>query len=360
MTIRAGASIRAGATRRGSSASSPKLDAFTLREIAAATGLSLAPARVSGLVRGCRIQGTGKRSTGSSAHKGLPHWDRAALRRTFKAVRPFSFREASLMRNLTRFALSTGAAALFAGCGASQPPVGAATILQDGRLDAARYSVLHAFKDKAHGYAPQGLIAANGRLYGLTFFGGVTKAPECADGCGVLFTIAIDGSAYKVLRHFSGGSDGAGPIWIFAQGSDLYGVTYQGGGGNCKTQWFTGCGTAFHIGMDGSNYSVLHRFSKPETNGSFPSGLAAFDGGLYGTTLAGGKHRYGTVFRMSLSGANFSLVHSFAANGDGASPTQELAVLKGTLFGTTMHGGTDGYDDGTVFSVNSVRLQEHL
>ena len=260
-----------------------------------------------------------------------------------------------------RYRISIGtAAALLAACGGSQPPIGGPSILQDGRLGAAPYSVLHAFKDKAHGYAPQALIAANGRLYGLTFSGGVTEAPKCADGCGVLFTMAIDGSAYKVLRHFSGGSDGAGPIWIFAKGSSLYGVTYEGGGGNCKTQWFTGCGIAFHIGMDGSNYGVLHRFSKPETNGSFPSGLAPFDGALYGTALAGGKYRYGTVFRMSLSGANFSLVHSFAANGDGASPTQELAVLKGTLFGTTMHGGTDGYDDGTLFSVNAQSVYKNI
>ena len=133
------------------------------------------------------------------------------------------------------------ASAALTGCGGSQPPIGGPSILQDGRLGAAPYSVLHAFKDKAHGYAPQALIAANGRLYGLTFSGGVTEAPKCADGCGVLFTMAIDGSAYKVLRLFSGGSDGAGPIWIFAKGSSLYGVTYEGGGGNCKTQWFTGC-----------------------------------------------------------------------------------------------------------------------
>jgi uncharacterized repeat protein (TIGR03803 family) len=243
--------------------------------------------------------------------------------------------------------------ALLSGCGGSQPPIGAPASIQNGEMDAAQFSVLHAFKDKADGYAPQALIAANGRLYGLTFSGGVRKAPQCADGCGVLFSIAIDGSDYKLLHRFNGGSDGAGPFWLFAQDGKLYGVTYEGGAGNCKTQWFTGCGAAFRIGIDGSNYGVLHRFANPETNGSFPSGLAAFNGELYGTALAGGKHRYGAIFRMSLSGADFFLVHSFAANGDGASPTEELTVLKGTLFGTTIHGGTDGYDDGTVFSVNA-------
>ncbi|MGB8965278.1 MAG: choice-of-anchor tandem repeat GloVer-containing protein [Candidatus Cybelea sp.] len=260
-----------------------------------------------------------------------------------------------------RFALSGCVAAIMlAACGGSQPPIGAPAFLQNGEMDGAQYSVLHAFKDKAFGYAPQAVITANGRLYGLTFFGGYTEAQKCGSGCGVLFSMATDGSAYKVLHRFMGGSDGAGPIWIFAKGSSLYGVTYEGGGGACKTQWFTGCGTAFHIGLDGSSYSVLHRFSSPKTNGSFPSGLAAFTGELYGTTFAGGKRGYGTVFRMDVLGADFSIVHSFAANGDGASPNPELAVLKGTLFGTTMHGGTLGYDDGTIFSVSAQSLYKNV
>lgn len=252
-----------------------------------------------------------------------------------------------------RYALGGFAAvAMLAGCGGTQPPIGTTGALQNRETDTAQYSVLHVFKNKAYGYAPQSVITANGQLYGLTFFGGYTKAPRCGSGCGVLFRMALDGSAYKVLHRFSGGVDGAGPFSIFANGSNLYGVTYEGGGGPCKTQRLTGCGTAFQIGIDGSNYSVLHRFQNPETNGSFPCGLTAFNGELYGTTFAGGKRRYGSVFRMSLLGANFSIVHSFAANGDGASPNPELTVLNGTLFGTTMHGGTLGYDDGTIFSVN--------
>ncbi len=55
---------------------------------------------------------------------------------------------------------------------------------------------------------------------------------------------------------------------------------------------------------------------------------------------------------MDGSGANFSIVHSFAANGDGASPNPDLTVLKGTLFGTTTHGGRAGYGNGTIFAVN--------
>jgi uncharacterized repeat protein (TIGR03803 family) len=263
--------------------------------------------------------------------------------------------------HLSRSALVSVVAAMLAGCGVSQPPIGTPGAMPQSRtMNAAAYTVLHAFRDKADGYAPQSLVAANGQLYGLTFFGGHANAQRCRSGCGVLFSMALDGSAYKLLHRFTGGSDGAGPFWIFADGGNLYGVTYQGGRGTCKTQWFTGCGTAFHIGLDGSGYSVLHRFQSTETNGSFPCGIAAFNGKLYGTTFAGGKHNHGTVFQMAASGADFSIVHSFTANGDGASPNPELTVVKGTLFGTTMHGGTVGYDDGTIFSVSAQSLYKNV
>ncbi len=48
----------------------------------------------------------------------------------FMPVRPFSFREALLMGNLARGALCIGAAALFAGCEGSQPPIATPTLLQ--------------------------------------------------------------------------------------------------------------------------------------------------------------------------------------------------------------------------------------
>lgn len=52
----------------------------------------------------------------------------ARVRRTI-SLRPFSFQEASLMGTLGRLALSLGAAALFAGCGGSRPPIGAPSLI---------------------------------------------------------------------------------------------------------------------------------------------------------------------------------------------------------------------------------------
>ncbi len=52
-----------------------------------------------------------------------------------------------------------------AACGGSQPPIGTPAALQSTEANAAPYSVLHTFKNKMQGYAPQALITANGGLY---------------------------------------------------------------------------------------------------------------------------------------------------------------------------------------------------
>jgi uncharacterized repeat protein (TIGR03803 family) len=56
--------------------------------------------------------------------------------------------------------------------------------------------------------------------------------------------------------------------------------------------------------------TVLHNFTV--TDGSYPSGPLLFDqaGSLYGTTIGGGAHGYGTVFKLDPSG-NESVLASF-------------------------------------------------
>lgn len=83
---------------------------------------------------------------------------------------------------------------------------------------------------------------------------------------------------------------------------------------------------------------------------------------LYRTTYNGGTGRgLGVVFKLkppqTPGGAWIEVVlHSFAgiAHGDGANPSGELILLKGTLYGTTPNGGEAvccGSAGGTVFSL---------
>jgi uncharacterized repeat protein (TIGR03803 family) len=98
------------------------------------------------------------------------------------------------------------------------------------------------------------------------------------------------------LHSFSN-ADGAGPFagLIFDSAGDLYGTTFAGG--------TYGYGTVFELTPTvGGNWTetVLHNFGHGK-DGGWLYGPVIFDksGNLYGTTYAGGAHRYGTVFELT-------------------------------------------------------------
>jgi uncharacterized repeat protein (TIGR03803 family) len=81
--------------------------------------------------------------------------------------------------------------------------------------------------------------------------------------------------------------------------------------------------------------------------------IQATDGDLYGTTLAGGAHGYGTVFKIYPSGT-FTTLHSFCSQSDcldGEFPQTGLVqATNGNLYGTTILGGN--YGSGTIFEIS--------
>jgi len=97
-------------------------------------------------------------------------------------------------------------------------------------------------------------------------------------------------------------------------------------------------------------YNVLHTFERSPEDGTYPEAdLIDVKGTLYGTTVTGGTNGgYGTVFSITPSGQE-TVLHSFGATGDGINPKGRLLYLKGTLYGTTSSGGKN--DGGTVFSL---------
>lgn len=100
--------------------------------------------------------------------------------------------------------------------------------------------------------------------------------------------------------------------------------------------------------MPASSYQVLYSFAG-KTGGGEPTGLLSYKGALYGTTIAGGPKRLGTVFVRDASG-KVTLLYSFAGGSDGATPQGTLVPFGGKLYGTTEYGGSGG--DGTVYSVS--------
>jgi uncharacterized repeat protein (TIGR03803 family) len=245
------------------------------------------------------------------------------------------------------------------GGGSKRCSGGCGTVFKVGA--GGKEEVIYRFKGGADGARPvAGLKELDGALYGTTEFGGADKH-ACFEGCGTIFRLSPDGKSESVIYRFGGGADGAEPAAeLVAVGDALYGTTRYGGAHTnlCAA----GCGTVFRVSKAGAK-RVLHRFAyKPNSDeGAFPdAGLIAFDGSLYGTTVGGGTEGSGTVFRTSASGTERT-IYSFGCCGatmDGRVPDAALIAVNGRLFGTTSSGGTGGY--GTIFSVTTTGTESVL
>jgi uncharacterized repeat protein (TIGR03803 family) len=298
--------------------------------------------------------------------------------------------------DFSRYALSVCVAtAMLAGCGGSQPPIGAPFSLSAAQLGAERkstsgtYSVLYNFKGVSDGAFPRaGLLNVGSTLYGTTPSGGAygegavfriktdgsenvlysfkgtdgrhpvadliavsgtlygTTRDGGAYGKGTVFSITTGGQDERVLHDFGDGTDGAYPYAGLIDVDDtLYGTTAYGGA--------KGAGTIFWYDLrHGGHYHMLYGFGKTVTDGRYPeAGLILVPGTLYGTTYEGGAHDKGTVFRINLPDTE-EVLYSFGEGTDGFHPRAGLIDVRGTLYGTTRHGGRH-YHDGTVFSITT-------
>ena len=213
----------------------------------------------------------------------------------------------------------------------------------DPKTDAV--TVLYAFSyENMDGNYPQaGVIDVNGTLYGTTVSGG-----RC---CGTVYSLDVASGTETVLYAFcseANCADGGGPqSGLVSFKGKLYGTAYNGGG-HLR-------GGVFAIDRKAGAYTMLHSFNPNGRDGLSPSGgLIAVHGMLFGTTSAGGKHGGGTVFSIDPATGSETVLYSFCKHRDcrdGQNPGANLLEVNGTLYGTTVNGGTYGY--GTVFSFDS-------
>ena len=265
--------------------------------------------------------------------------------------------------------------------------------------------LLYSFTGGADGANPSSsyvVFDGTGDLYGTTYGGG-------ANGFGVVFELSPQGANWKeaVLHTFSG-PDGAGPVngLIFDSESNLYGTTLTGGDSGFGTvfelsptggEWteevlysisgssggisYAGVtmdaagnifgtteSTVFELSPNGSggwNPTVIHTFTGPTKDGSFPQGTLVFDkaGNLYGTTQTGGAKDDGIVYELSpiTKGKKKGtwtekILHSFrGSKADGSNPWAGIFFDgAGNIYGTTIEGGKYGQEDGgygTVFEL---------
>jgi uncharacterized repeat protein (TIGR03803 family) len=282
----------------------------------------------------------------------------------------------------------TAAAALLAGCGGSQPPIGAADAMPQTSASVSmqaefgtpdRLRNLAGHDDLEGGRYPQApLIDVGGILYGTTNNGGAFRSRKtCPGGCGTVFSITTSG-VVKVLHSFGNAQDGQYPAeaGLVDVGGTLYGTTTAGGA--------FGDGTVFSIATNGVE-NVLHSFAG-QPDGSDPIGGSLIEAGgkLYGTTWSGGTYGSssssfnpvcphlnappgcGTVFSITTSGTE-KVLHSFGNGDDGQHPWAGLVHMGGTLYGTTFFGGNqsrcigeEGIGCGTVFSITTSGTEKVL
>jgi len=100
------------------------------------------------------------------------------------------------------------------------------------------------------------------------------------------------------------------------------------------------------------------------SDGANPGAALLYENGtLFGTTLVGGTGGQGTVFKVDATGAE-TVLHSFAPGTDGQNPSGALILHRGALFGTTSGGGggANCFDAGcgTVFRVDPATGAERI
>ncbi len=211
-------------------------------------------------------------------------------------------------------------------------------------------AVLHAFQstNKYDGFNPNATLIASpsGVLYGTTGTGGL-------HGFGTVFELvppASPGGAWTqhILYSFTGNADGGEPAGgpLLLKNGTLYGTTQVGGANQV--------GAVFEL-TPGNPWveTVIYSFVNGPSGFTPASGLTlGSKGTLYGTTVKGGAHKLGVVYRLSppaVGGTTWTEAPIYAFKGgstDGYEPVNNMIFdSAGALYGTTQGG------QGTVYKL---------
>lgn len=187
------------------------------------------------------------------------------------------------------------------------------------------------YADGAH--PAGGLIQGNdGKLYGTTTYGGLRDE-------GTIFSFDPASSTFTKLKDFEE-SDGMNPRYGLLQASDgkLYGVTTFGGSVDFYDGYDYTHGVFFVFDPSSSTFTILQDFDG--YNGAFPVGslVEGSDGKIYGSTIHGGNLGAGTIFSFDLASSVFETVFNFDDVTTGSACGSLIRASDGKLYGAAGNG----------------------
>jgi uncharacterized repeat protein (TIGR03803 family) len=170
--------------------------------------------------------------------------------------------------------------------------------------------------------------ASNGLLYATTSIGGSSKS-------GVLFEYNISTNTYAKKIDFNGAPSGRYPNSGLMQASNgkLYGLTNTGGA--------NGEGVLFEIDPVTNAFATKYSFSS--TDGSFPSGVLvqATNGKLYGLSSFGGLNSIGALFEFDPSSGVYSKKFDFDGTNGKRPQGSMILAANSKLYGMSSEGGAN-------------------
>jgi uncharacterized repeat protein (TIGR03803 family) len=270
----------------------------------------------------------------------------------------------------------------------------AGTIFKMNRNDTI-LTVIKNFEIEFEGIQPFGDLceANNGKLYGLTYYGGIYNL-------GVLFEWDPVTNIYIKKIDFNGTENGSQPkgSLIKAENGKLYGMTSAGGAQNRGVlfEWDPAQNSflkkldfedyayerstndlmqAYNGKLYGMNragsyddgnifewdpvtniYTIKFHFDE-YTTGEFPLGklTQAGNGKLYGIVQYGGRNQKGVVFVWNPASGDFSIINDFDDSSNIGYPKGSLVLAdNGKLYGMTEEGGVGsfGYGSGIIYEID--------
>jgi uncharacterized repeat protein (TIGR03803 family) len=263
----------------------------------------------------------------------------------------------------------------FTGGQAGMNPTGILAIDGGGNIYGTAYTIAYKLS-KNHGWAMTRLRTFNGGPDGNVVYGGVVFGPDGSlygttwaggfgglncpyGGCGIIYKLTPSATfsrtvlspwAETIVYPFQGTPiDGEDPEYgnlVFTDNNTAYGMTDLGGPGFY--------GTVFKLTRNGENWSESMLYGFNGTDGAIAQFGPVVDqsGNIFGATGLGGTYNNGIIFELSPSQGGYTLntLYNFRGTGDGQGPNGVILDASGHLFGATAEGGQWG--GGAIFELS--------